>query len=234
MLNKVLIVDDEIEIADVIGDFLIHDGFNTAIANTGEEALNLFKSFSPDFIMLDIMLPDNNGMELCKYFSNNSDAPIIMLSAKNSEIDKILSLGLGADDYMTKPFSPLELVARVKAHQRRCRKINTNEKSSLCNERIIELDGLKVDKKAYTVYKDDKRIELVQKEFEILLLLASNKGEVFTKEQIYDLVWGEDEFGEIGTVAVHMRRIRTKIEDEPSNPRYIKTIWGVGYRFDGE
>jgi len=177
------------------------------------------------------MLPDYDGMELCRRFRNISDAPIIMLSAKNGEIDKIISLGLGADDYMTKPFSPTELVARVKAHLRRYLIIKSTDSNK---EQPTDFGGLRIDEKGFAVYLDGKKVNLVQKEFEILLLLARNKGQMFTREQIYDAVWGADEFGEISTVTVHIRRIRKKLEMDPSNPKYIKTIWGVGYIFDGE
>lgn len=225
--KRVLIVDDEKEIANILSDFLENEGMETRTAYNGREAYEKFKSFSPSLVILDIMLPDDDGMEICRRIRNESDIPIIMLSAKDTDIDKILSLGLGADDYLTKPFSPAVVVAHVKAQLRRYMVTNNNA----ADERIF-IKTMMIDAKKHLVKIDDKQVDLVSKEFEILWLLASNPGEVFTKEDIYDEVWGVDEFGEIGTVTVHIRKLRTKIEVDPSNPIYIKTIWGVGYKFD--
>ncbi|MBS4537364.1 response regulator transcription factor [Clostridium sp. D2Q-11] len=226
--RRVLIVDDEKEIADILRDFITTEGMEAMTAYNGGEAYEKFKSFSPSLVILDIMLPDNDGMEICRRIRNESDIPIIMLSAKDTDIDKIISLGLGADDYLTKPFSPAVVVAHVKAQLRRY--MSTNRKSE--DEDGLFIKNMKINLKKHLVEVDDKQIELVHKEFEILWLLASNAGTVFTKEQIYDEVWGVDEFGEIGTVTVHIRKLRTKIEADPAHPIYIKTIWGVGYKFD--
>ncbi|QVK17598.1 response regulator transcription factor [Mycoplasmatota bacterium] len=225
--KRVLVVDDEKEIANILCDFMENEGIKAMTAYNGREAYEKFKSFSPSLVILDIMLPDDDGMEICRRIRNESDIPIIMLSAKDTDIDKILSLGLGADDYLTKPFSPAVAVAHVKAQLRRYMSKNNNAS----DERLFIKDMM-IDIKKHLVRINDKKIELVSKEFEILCLLATNPGKVFSKEEIYDQVWGIDEFGEIGTVTVHIRKLRTKIEVDPSNPEYIKTIWGVGYKFD--
>ncbi|WP_425447257.1 response regulator [Dethiothermospora halolimnae] len=227
--KRVLIVDDEKEIADILRDFIANEGIEVMTAYDGEEAYNKFKSFSPSLVILDIMLPDDDGMEICRRIRNESDIPIIMLSAKDADIDKILSLGLGADDYLTKPFSPAVVVAHVKAHLRRYMATNNNDA-----DKGLVIKNMMIDPKKHLVKIDGRQIELVNKEFEILWLLASNAGTVFTKEEIYDEIWGPDEFGEIGTVTVHIRKIRTKVEVDPANPTYIKTIWGVGYKLDDE
>ncbi len=224
--NRILIVDDEKDLANIIKDFLENEGMIAETANTGEEAYKCFKSFQPNLVILDIMLPDDDGKEICRRIRNESDIPIIMLSAKNSDMDKILSLGLGADEYLTKPFSPAVVVAHVQAVLRRFRS------SRVTKQDVIQLDGFVMDLKRHTLHVNGTEIILVNKEFDVLWLLASRSGEVFTKEQIYDAIWGVDEFGEISTVTVHIRKIRAKMEKEPSSPIYIKTIWGVGYKFE--
>jgi DNA-binding response OmpR family regulator len=173
------------------------------------------------------MLPDDDGMEICRKIRSESNIPIIMLSAKDSDIDKILSLGLGADEYLTKPYSPAVVVAHIKALLRRYR-----SEGEVKQAHIIEYDGFMMDEKKHMVKIYDTNVDLVSKEFEILWHLAGHPGEVFTKEQLYDAIWGEDEFGEISTVTVHVRKIREKIEKNPSKPEFIKTIWGVGYKFE--
>lgn len=228
MGKKILLVDDEVEITGIIQDFLRNDGFETVIAASGEEALMLLEQEDIGLAVLDIMLPDFDGMELCRLIRNRSNIPIIMLSARASDIDKILSLGLGADDYMTKPFSVAELSARVKANIRRYSALNNTTKK----QEVYTFDELLVDEKAYSVLVASKKITMTAKEFEILLLLCKNTDTVFTKEQIYDRIWGKDEFGDISTVTVHIRKIREKIEADPSQPKWIKTVWGVGYSFD--
>jgi two-component system, OmpR family, response regulator VicR len=228
MSIRLLVIEDDRQIAEIVRDFLVNEGYEVKLIHSGEKAVKAFDSFLPHLLIIDIMLPDGDGVELCRQFRNRSDLPIIMLSAKDGDIDKILSLGLGADDYMTKPFSPTELVARVKAHLRRYLQMKENGVSAL------QFDHLQIDEQGFAVYLRGKKVSLAQKEFEILLLLAKNKGTLFTKEQIYDQIWGVDEYGEISTVTVHIRRIRKKIEDDPSNPIYIKTVWGVGYLFEGD
>lgn len=227
MESKVLIVDDEKELALILRDFLHKDGIKAEVAFNGEEAYKIYKDFKPTLVILDIMLPDDDGMEICRKIRNESDIPIIMLSAKDTDVDKIISLGLGADEYLTKPFSPSVVVAQVKAHLRRYR----NQSKSKSSETLYYNDFM-MDSKKHKVEIDGQEVYLVGKEFSLLWFLALHSGEVFTKEQIYDEIWGKDEFGEISTVAVHIRKIRSKIETDDKKPTLIKTIWGVGYKFE--
>jgi len=227
MENKVLVVDDEKELANILKDFLENEGIKTQVAYSGSECEALLKSFEPNLVVLDIMLPDDDGMEICRKIRSESDIPIIMLSAKDTDIDKILSLGLGADEYLTKPYSPVVVVAHIKALLRRYRTSNKTDQTHIINRGIFTMDS-----KKYSVIVHDKSVKLVSKEFELLWYLASHSGDVFTKEQLYDAIWGEDEFGEISTITVHIRKIREKIEKDPSKPEFIKTIWGVGYKFE--
>lgn len=228
--KKILVVDDEKEICELIRDYLIKEGFEVIIAYDGEQGLEYYRQYEPELIILDVMLPMLDGMEICRIVRSESTVPIIMLSAKKSDIDKILGLGLGADDYISKPFSPRELVARVKAHLRRYKIIKSKNNS---NDHMLEYNNLEIDKKGYNVYVGGKKIDLAAKEFEILLYLAINPHQVFTREQIFGKIWGYNEFGDVSTVTVHIRKIREKIEKNPSSPKYIKTVWGVGYKFDG-
>jgi len=227
MINKILIVEDEQSLAYILKDFLENEKMVVKTAFTAKEAYELFEDFEPTLIILDIMLPDDNGMELCRCFRNESDIPILMLSAKNSDFDKILSLGLGADDYLTKPFSPAVVVAHVKALLRR---YNKGENKSL--DHLIDLGDFVMNKKQMMFSYRNVKIDLTNKEFELLWQLAKNPSEVFAKEILYDLIWGEDEFGELSTVTVHIRKIRSKVEAKGLVPDFIKTIWGVGYKFE--
>lgn len=227
MESRVLIVDDEKELALILQDFLQKDGIKAKVAFNGEKAYEAFEIFKPTLAVLDIMLPDDDGMEICRKIRNESDIPIIMLSAKDTDFDKIISLGLGADEYLTKPFSPEVVVAHIKALIRRYR-----TQAGISNSQIICNDNFIMDVKKHKLEVDGQEIYLVGKEFELLWYLASNEGQVFTKEQLYDAVWGEEEFGEISTVTVHIRKIRSKIEKDDSKPKLIKTIWGVGYKFE--
>lgn len=228
--EKVLIVDDEKEIRELIRDYLEVEGFQVKMAEDGEQALDYFDSFKPDIIVLDIMLPKVDGMEICKIIRGKSNIPILMLSAKKSDVDKVLGLGLGADDYMTKPFSPKELVARIKAQLRR---YNQLSKSNFKNN-SLEFKDLKIDLDGYNVYLEGEKVQFSAKEFEILKFLALNPERVYSREQIFDQIWGFNEFGDINTVTVHIRKIREKIEEDSSNPQYIETVWGVGYKFVGD
>jgi len=227
--EKILIVEDEKEIALLIRDYLVKEGFEVIIASDGEEGLALYRRERPLLVVLDIMLPKLDGMEVCRIIRSNSTIPILMLSAKKSDVDKILGLGLGADDYMTKPFSPGELVARVKAQIRRYTTLSAPENT----RQTLKFPNLEIDGAGYNVQLDGKTIELSAKEFEILYCLAQHPGQVFTREQIFDHVWGYDDYGDINTVTVHIRRIREKMEQNPSKPVFLKTVWGVGYKFDG-
>jgi len=228
--KKILVVDDEIEICELIRDYLQKEGFDVILAHNGEQGLNYYREYNPLLIILDVMLPKLDGMEICRIVRAESSIPIVMLSAKKSDVDKILGLGLGADDYISKPFSPRELVARVKAHIRRYTMLSS--KNNL-NDHLLKYDNLEIDKKGYNVYVDGKRIDLATKEFEVLLFLALHPHQVFTREQIFEKIWGYNEFGDISTITVHIRKIREKIEKNPSSPDFIKTVWGVGYKFTG-
>lgn len=228
MNSKVLIVDDEKELAMILKDYLQNEGIETEVAFNGEQAYAMFKTFNPTLVVLDIMLPDDDGMEICRKIRNESDIPIIMLSAKNTDIDKILSLGLGADEYLTKPFSPSVVIAQIKALLRRYRTQSKKENK----EQLIIYDNFHMDLKKFRLQVFGREIQLAGKEFELLWHLASHEGEVFTKEQLYDAIWGKDEFGEISTVTVHIRKIRAKIEIDDNAPKFITTIWGVGYKFE--
>lgn len=225
--GKIVVVDDEREITELVRDYLENEGYEVSIAFDGEQGLAQYHEKNPDLIILDIMLPKLEGTELCRMIRNESSIPIIMLSARKTDIDKILSLGLGADDYMTKPFSPGELVARVKAHLRRYKQM------PLATDKHLSFDDLEIDEKGHNAFIKGHPIELSAKEFALLLYLAKHRGQVFTREQLFNHVWGFEEYGDINTVTVHIRRIREKIETDPSTPNYIKTVWGVGYKFGG-
>ena len=227
-MSKVLIIEDEVAIADLEKDYLELSGFDVTIENSGDGGLSRALSEDFDIIVLDIMLPGVDGFEVCREIREKKDMPIIMVSAKKEDIDKIRGLGLGADDYMTKPFSPSELVARVKAHLSRYeRLINTNQKAN----DVIEIRGIKIDKTARRVYIDGEEKAFTTKEFDLLTFLAENPNHVYTKEELFREIWDMDSFGDIATVTVHIKKIREKIEIDTAKPQYIETIWGVGYRF---
>jgi len=224
---NILVVDDEREIGELIRDYLKREGYGVYLAFDGEEALKIYKEKRPTMAIIDIMLPKIDGLELCRKIRNESDIPILMLSAKKSDVDKILGLGLGADDYVTKPFSPGELIARVKAQIRRYTLLSGKEK------KLLKYGDLEIDNNGYNVFLSGKKIDLPAKEFELLLYLALNPQQVFSKEQLFQQVWGYG-YGDVNTVTVHIRKIREKIEIDPSQPKYIKTVWGVGYKFEGD
>ena len=226
--QKILIVDDDNNIAELIALYLTKECFETKIVNDGEEALKEFASFRPDLIILDLMLPGVDGFEICRQIRSQKNTPIIMVSAKKDDIDKIRGLGLGADDYITKPFSPSELVARVKAHMARySRLVGSGQKQN----DMVEIRGLKIDKTARRVYVDGVEKNFTTKEFDLLTFLAENPNHVFTKEELFREIWDMESVGDIATVTVHIKKIREKIEFNTAKPQYIETIWGVGYRF---
>jgi two-component system, OmpR family, response regulator VicR len=225
---KIMVVDDELELAELIKDYLEEEKYSVIISTDGKEAIELFRLHQPQLVVLDIMLPGLDGMEVCRTLRSESNVPIIMLSAKKAEVDKILGLGLGADDYVVKPFSPSEVVARVKAQLRRFNMFSPSDHKEL--RRFGELE---IDMKGYTVRINGIPIEFSAKEFEVLRFLALHAGQVLTREQVFENVWGYNDFGDLNTVTVHIKKIREKIESDLSNPQYIKTVWGVGYRFDG-
>lgn len=225
---KILIVDDELNILELIELCLKNAGFDVITASTGEEGLELFDDKSPDLCVLDIMLlGDVDGRELCQKIRGSSQVPILVLSARDTSLDKVLLLELGADDYLTKPFDPDELVARVRALLRRASRLQSQESPKL------PFDGLTIHENKREVTVDGSLVELTAKEFEILLILAKNKGIVFSREKLLEKVWGYDFFGDVRTVDVHVRHLREKLGDEADRPRFVATVWGVGYKFIG-
>ena len=227
-MSRVLIVEDEEAIAEIESDYLELSGFEVTIKADGNSGLEAALNEDFDIIILDIMLPGIDGFEICKEVRAVKNVPIIMVSAKKEDIDKIRGLGIGADDYITKPFSPSELVARVKAHLARYERLITDNKPE--NE-IIEIRGIKIDKTARRVFVDDDEKSFTTKEFDLLAFLAEHPNHVYTKEELFREIWDMDSVGDIATVTVHIKKIREKIEADTAKPQYIETIWGVGYRF---
>ena len=227
-MSRILIIEDEEAIADLEKDYLELSGFEVEIRNRGDEGLQTAMSQEFDLIVLDLMLPGMDGFEICKKIREEKNIPIIMVSAKKDDIDKIRGLGLGADDYMTKPFSPSELVARVKAHLARYERLIG---SSTPQNEMIEIRGLKIDKTARRVYVNGVEKQFTTKEFDLLSFLAQNPNHVFSKEELFKKIWDMESVGDIATVTVHIKKIREKIEFNTAKPQYIETIWGVGYRF---
>ena len=227
-MSRILIIEDESSIADLERDYLELSGFEVEICPDGNSGLDKALHEEIDLLILDLMLPGINGFEICRQVREKKNLPIIMISAKRDDIDKIHGLGLGADDYMTKPFSPSEMVARVKAHLSRYdRLVNMNAKE---NE-IIQIRGLKIDRTARRVWVDGEEKTFTTKEFDLLTFLAQNPNHVFTKDELFREIWDMESIGDIATVTVHIKKIREKIEKNTSKPEYIETIWGVGYRF---
>lgn len=228
MKNRILIVEDEKEIADLEKDYLELAGYEVQIETDGNSGLEQALKDEYSLVILDLMLPGTDGFEICQRIREQRDIPVIIVSARKDDIDKIRGLGLGADDYMTKPFSPSELVARVKAHTARYeRLIGSTQKAN----DIIEIRGLKIDKTARRVYINGEEKNFTTKEFDLLAFLASNPNHVYTKDELFREIWGMESIGDIATVTVHIKKIREKVEADSSNPQYIETIWGVGYRF---
>lgn len=227
-MSKILIVEDELAIAELEKDYLELSGFTVDIESSGDTGAKRALAEDYNLIILDLMLPNMDGFEICKKIREEKNIPVIMVSAKKDDIDKIRGLGLGADDYMTKPFSPSELVARVKAHLARYeRLIGTGTKE---NE-MIQIRGIKIDKTARRVYVNGEEKIFTTKEFDLLTFLAQNPNHVYTKEELFQEIWDMESIGDIATVTVHIKKIREKIELNTSKPQYIETIWGVGYRF---
>ena len=228
MSKKILIIEDEESIADLEKDYLELSDFEVAVANDGEIGRRKALEEDYDLIILDLMLPGVDGFEICRQVRDQKNTPIIMVSAKKDDIDKIRGLGLGADDYITKPFSPSEMVARVKAHMARYERLIG---SGTPENEIIEIRGLKIDKTARRVYINGEEKNFTTKEFDLLAFLAQNPNHVFTKEELFSKIWDMESLGDIATVTVHIKKIREKIEFNTAKPQYIETIWGVGYRF---
>ena len=224
---KILVVDDEKPIADILKFNLVKEGYEVVLAHDGDTAIELAESEDPELILLDIMLPGKDGNEVCREIRKTKTMPIIMLTAKDSEIDKVLGLELGADDYVTKPFSNRELIARVKANLRRQQAVQ--EDAQVQQKKDIEIGNLKIHPDAYSVSRNGEHVDLTHREFELFYYLARHIGQVMTREHLLETVWGYDYFGDVRTVDVTIRRLREKIEEDPSNPNWIVTRRGVGY-----
>jgi two-component system response regulator ResD len=225
---KVLIVDDEPNIREVVGLYLRRDGHTIVSATDGEEALEAFRESEPDLVVLDLMLPKMSGLEVCRRMRADRRVPLIMLTARGEEEERIVGLSLGADDYVVKPFSPRELAARVSAVLRR-----VEESSGDVDQKVLSFDGLRIDPNTREILVRGGPATLTAREFDLLHHLASSPGRVYTRDQLMELVWGYTFSADTSTVTVHVRRLREKIESDPANPRYLQTVWGVGYKFGG-
>jgi DNA-binding response OmpR family regulator len=227
-LKRILIIEDDLDIGELQKDYLEINGYAVDLQNSGKEGLNRAFKQEYDLLIVDIMLPEVDGFEICRQVRAVKNIPILIVSAKKEDIDKIRGLGLGADDYIIKPFSPSELVARVKAHLARYDRLIGNTQTE---KKEIRIRGLLIDEKARRIYVNNVEVSLTSKEFDILLFLAQHPNQVFSKEDLFERIWGLDSSGDITTITVHIRKIRGKIELDPSNPQYIETVWGAGYRF---
>ena len=227
-MSRILIVEDEVAIADLEKDYLELSGFEVESENDGRSGLNRALNEEFDLFILDLMLPEVDGFEICRQIREKKNTPILMVSAKKDDIDKIRGLGLGADDYVTKPFSPSELVARVKAHLARYERLIG---SNVPENDIVEIRGIRIDKTARRVWVNGEEKQFTTKEFDLLTFLAEHPNHVFTKEELFREIWDMESIGDIATVTVHIKKIREKIELNTTKPQYIETIWGVGYRF---
>jgi DNA-binding response OmpR family regulator len=229
-MDKILIIEDDVAIAEIERDYLELDGFAVEIAADGNVGLERGLSGEHSLILLDLMLPGMDGFAICRALREQIDVPILMVTARQEDIDKIRGLGLGADDYIEKPFSPSVLVARVKAHLARYRRLTGSERTS----GEIQIGGIRLNEETHRVYVDGREVELTNKEYELLLFFMLNVDVVFSREQLYERIWGWDAMGDSATVAVHINRLRKKIERDPANPRYIVSVWGAGYRFNAK
>ena len=227
-MDKILIIEDDVAIAEIERDYLELDGFAVEIAADGNVGLERGLSGEHSLSLLDLMLPGMDGFAICRALREQIDVPILMVTARQEDIDKIRGLGLGADDYIEKPFSPSVLVARVKAHLARYRRLTGSERTS----GEIQIGGIRLNEETHRVYVDGREVELTNKEYELLLFFMLNVDVVFSREQLYERIWGWDAMGDSATVAVHINRLRKKIEQDPANPRYIVSVWGAGYRFN--
>ncbi|MGQ3377816.1 winged helix-turn-helix domain-containing protein [Priestia endophytica] len=234
MSHKILIVEDDPFISDMVNESLTKEGFEVTAAFDGEEALEILNTQTFDVILLDLMLPKIDGMECLRMIRSKSMVPVLIMSAKDEDVDKALGLGLGADDYISKPFSMLEVLARIKATIRRERHYKSSQAPEAGKEerknKTVKIGDLSIDIDGFSVKKLDKKINLTAKEFNILKLLVSNPSQVYTKSQLYKAVWEDDYHGDENVINVHIRRLREKIEDNPSHPNYITTLWGIGYK----
>lgn len=232
MQNTVLIVDDEKEIADLVEIYLVSDGFRVLKAEDAKTGLCYIENDTVDMAILDIMLPEMDGLEMCKEIRKNRNIPIIFLSARSTDLDKIMGLGIGADDYVTKPFSPLELSARVKSQLRRYHELNPGGQKLKDHSGCISIHGIDIDKDNHMVKIGNEEIRLTPIEFDILYLLASNPGKVFSTDEIFEKVWNEKVYEANNTVMVHIRRLRSKLKEDQRKEKIISTVWGVGYKIE--
>jgi DNA-binding response OmpR family regulator len=231
-MKRILIIEDDKSIAELERDYLEINHFETVISPDGKSGLTTALNEDFDLILLDLMLPGVDGFEVCRTVRSEKDIPILMVTARKEDIDKIRGLGLGADDYIVKPFSPGELVARVNSHLSRYERLTKREeKGEVPKGQEMVIGDLRILPEAWRVFVGDREVKLTNKEFELLLFLASNPNLVFTKDKLFDRIWGLDSLGDTATVTVHINRIREKIEEDSANPRYIETVWGAGYRF---
>jgi len=228
-MKKILIVEDDLSIAELQRDYLELAGFEVKICTDGVAGLNSIKENKYDLLILDVMLPKISGLDILRSMKDTKDIPVLMVSAKKEEIDKIKGLSLGADDYITKPFSPGELVARVKSHIQNYERLRDRFNAPLKPD-ILIIRGLEIQKESRQVFINGKGVNLPQKEFDLLLYMAENPNRVFSRDDLFERIWGFDSLGDSSTVTVHIARVREKIESAPSNPQYIETVWGVGYR----
>lgn len=237
MAHKILLVEDDSSIVDMLTGYLIKEGYVITTASNGEDGIAKFHSDKFDLLIVDIMMPKLDGIEVIKIIRERSAVPILIMSAKDNDIDKAIGLGFGADDYVTKPFSLIEITARIKAAIRRstlyAQQDKQNEQERVASQ-VLDLGHAILDLDHYVVRKGDDEIQLTSKEADILKLFLKNPNRVFTKAQIYEFIWHEDYMGDENVINVHIRRLRSKIEETPSEPRYLKTLWGIGYKWDGQ
>jgi len=223
--DRILVVEDEPTVAEVVDRYLRRDGYDVSVCHDGLNAMEEYDRFQPDLVVLDLMLPRMDGMEVCRRIRSRASTPIIMLTARGDEVDKLVGLEIGADDYITKPFSPRELAARVKAVLRRASAAPLDGDS-------LRFNGLRINGRTRTVEDERGAVALTAREFDLLFFLARHAGQVFSRDQLLDKIWDFEFAGDAGTVTVHMRRLRAKVEVDPSRPRHLKTVWGVGYKFE--
>lgn len=227
-MKRILIIEDDLDIAELERDYLQLNGYNTEIVQDGLQGLKKAVSGMYDVVVVDLMLPHKDGYQIIKEVRKKLEIPIIVVSAKSEDIDKIRGLDFGADDYLTKPFSPAELVARIKSHIKRYERLKGQIKTS----ELVQHRGLEINTASHKVFVNGREVQLTAKEYELLMFLASNPNIVFSKEHIFDTIWGNEYVGDTATVAVHIQKIRKKIEKDSSNPEFIETLWGTGYRFN--
>ncbi|QQE79231.1 response regulator transcription factor [Alicyclobacillus sp. SO9] len=238
MSNTLLLIEDDIQIVEMVQNYLLKEGYTIVTALDGLDGINQFQRQQFDVVVVDVMMPKLDGIEVIKRIRETSSVPIIIMSAKDSDMDKVTGLGFGADDYIVKPFSLIEISARIKAAIRRATTYSSDSTSIASDGlstsgSLLKFDRLSIDLTNFTAWKDGADLKLTAKEFEILRLFAEHPNRVFTKAQLYGLVWKEDYYNDENVINVHIRRLREKIEDQPSTPRYIKTLWGIGYRWEG-